>query len=127
MLVEWEVRGGASVAGSSLLHTDLHPLNILVSDRARVIDWAWSRLGAAWVDAAYLIIRLIDEGHEPDAAEDWAYPTGLLADVSSADLTAFSIAVTGTWTYLEHADPQTHRAHLTAAARRWAQYRLGQH
>jgi hypothetical protein len=126
MLVEWEARGGASMAGHSLLHTDLHPLNILVSDRARVIDWAWSRLGAAWVDTAYLVIRLIYEGHAPDVAEDWASTTGLFVDVSSADLTAFSIAVTGAWTYLEHADPQPHRGRLTAAARRWTQFRLCQ-
>lgn len=46
-------------------HTDLHPLNVLVSDRPRIVDWAWARKGRPWVDLAFLHLRLMLAGHEP--------------------------------------------------------------
>jgi hypothetical protein len=43
----------ALLAGDHLLHTDLNPDNILISDgRAWLVDWAWTTLGAAWIDPA---------------------------------------------------------------------------
>ncbi|GAB2775908.1 phosphotransferase [Amycolatopsis magusensis] len=125
LLVDWEARGIDAAAGDNLLHTDLHPLNILIGDgRAWVIDWAWSRTGAAWVDPAHLVVRLIDEGHSPDAAERWAATTAAWSTASAEALTAFSVALLGMWTYLQHTDPLPMRAGLTAAARRWAEHRL---
>jgi Ser/Thr protein kinase RdoA (MazF antagonist) len=51
--------------GDTLLHTDLHPLNVLTSDRPRIVDWAWARRGQPWVDRAFLHLRLMLAGHEP--------------------------------------------------------------
>ncbi|MFC3450904.1 phosphotransferase family protein [Amycolatopsis speibonae] len=125
VLVELEAEGIESVAGTSLIHTDLHQLNILVGDdRAWVIDWAWSRTGAAWIDAAHLVVRLIGQGHSPEAAEQWAGTTSAWHSASPEALTAFSAALLGMWTYLQHTDPLPMRAGLAAAARRWTEYRL---
>lgn len=121
---EQEVHGFAAARGDNLVHTDLHPLNILVADRARVIDWAWSRRGAAWVDAAHLVVRLIDQGHPPEEAEQWAEGTAAWPQARTDDLTAFAVALLGMWTYLEFSDPLPHRAALTMAARAWARHRL---
>ncbi len=125
LLVELEAEGIESAAGNSLIHADLHQLNILVGDgRAWVLDWAWSRTGAAWIDAAHLVVRLIDQGHDPESAEQWAATTAAWPAASAAALTAFSVALLGMWTYLHHADPLPVRAELAAAARRWTEYRL---
>jgi hypothetical protein len=124
LLVQLEGRGISAAAGDSLLHTDLHPLNILVADRARVIDWAWSRLGAPWIDAAHLVVRLMDQGHTPARAEQWAATTVAWPAATREELTGFAVALLGMWTYLEHHDPQPQRPRLTAVARAWAQHRL---
>ncbi|MGC7102739.1 phosphotransferase family protein [Amycolatopsis lurida] len=125
LLVEWEAQGIEAVEGDSLVHTDLHPLNILVGDsQAWVIDWAWSRTGAPWVDAAHLVVRLIDQGHTPETAERWATTTTTWSAASAEALTAFSVGLLGMWTYLQHTDPLPMRAGLRAAARRWVGYRL---
>jgi hypothetical protein len=125
LLANWEAKGIEAVAGDNLLHTDLHPLNILVGDRrAWVIDWAWSQTGAAWVDTAHLVVRLIGQGHTPEAAEQWAATTAAWSEASTDALTSFSVALLGMWTYLQHTDPLPMRAELTAAARTWAGHRL---
>ena len=122
--VAWEQCAADAVRGTSLLHTDLHPLNILVADRARIVDWAWSRRGAGWTDAAHLVVRLIDRGHPPGQAERWAAETAAWSEAGDEDLTSFAVALLGMWTYLEFRDPQPHRRRLTEAARTWARHRL---
>ncbi|MEV6906661.1 hypothetical protein [Amycolatopsis sp. NPDC051071] len=125
LLVELEAEGIESAAGNSLIHSDLHQLNILVGGgRAWVIDWAWSRTGAGWIDAAQLVVRLIDQGHDPETAEHWAATTFAWPTASAEALTAFSVALLGMWTYLHHTDPLPMRAALVTAARRWAEHRL---
>lgn len=57
---EWEQHAIAAVDGNCLSHTDLHSLNIVVSqDGARIVDWAWARRAASWVDPAILLLRLM--------------------------------------------------------------------
>ncbi|ANN19941.1 hypothetical protein SD37_32905 [Amycolatopsis orientalis] len=125
LFVKLEAKGIEATVGDSLIHTDLHQLNILVGGgRAWVIDWAWSQTGAAWIDAAHLVVRLIDQGHDPETAEHWAATTFAWPGVSPEALTAFSVALLGMWTYLHHTDPLPMRAGVTAAARRWAEHRL---
>ena len=124
LLVDWEARGVEASAGDTLLHTDLHPLNILVDDRAQVIDWAWSQTGAPWIDAAHLVVRLIDQGHTPEQAELWATGTIAWSEATPEALTAFAVVLLGMWTYLHHADPQPQRRRITEAAHAWARYRF---
>lgn len=125
-LLEWEARGIEWADGDSLVHADLHPLNLLVGEgRARIVDWAWSRKGDAATDAALLVIRLVHAGHTPESAEAWA---GLLPAWRAAGepkLTAFAVSIWGAWEYLQRSDPLPHRAALTSAAQTWAQHRLG--
>lgn len=122
--MHWEKRAVELVSGNSLLHTDLHALNILVGESARVIDWAWSRRGAIWVDTAFLVIRLIAAGHEPDEAEKWADAVPPWHDASDSARTAFAVAVYGIWAWLGRKSPLPHRPKLTAVARTWARCRL---
>jgi hypothetical protein len=113
------------VAGDSLIHTDLHDSNILISGgRAHVIDWAWARRGASWVDTGFLIIRLINAGHAPDEAEHWAASIPAWRAASDTAQSAFAVGVLGLWEWLEHSDPMSHRSRLTNAARIWAQHRI---
>jgi Ser/Thr protein kinase RdoA (MazF antagonist) len=106
------------VGGDSLIHTDLHALNILITEeQARIIDWAWARRGAPWVDTGFLIIRLIDAGHTPDQAERWASTITAWQTVSDTARSAFAVGVLGLWEWLEQSDPLPHRSRLTDAAR----------
>lgn len=125
LLVGWEACGIEAATGNTLLHTDLHQLNIIVvADRARVIDWAWSRIGAGWTDTAYLVVRLIDQGHTPEQAEGWAAGTSAWPEATPEKLTGFAAALLGMWPYLQHTDPQPQRPRLVEAARTWFLHRL---
>jgi hypothetical protein len=98
VLTEWEARAVELADGDSLVHTDLHGLNILVTEgRARVIDWAWSRLGSAAVDVAFLIARLVAAGHSPVEAEQWAETIPLWQHTPAETRTAFAVEVWGLW------------------------------
>jgi phosphotransferase family enzyme len=124
-LVGHEARAIELAEGDSLVHTDLHALNILVDgERARVVDWAWSRLGNAAIDPAFLIARLIAAGHDPAAAESWAGTIPAWRATPQPTRTAFAVAILGIWEYLERTEPLPHRAALTTAARQWVRYRL---
>ncbi|WP_086665166.1 phosphotransferase [Lentzea kentuckyensis] len=123
--VEWELSAQQFVDGDTLLHTDLHTWNIMVGDRVRVLDWAWSRRGAAWVDAGFLVLRLIQAGHDPHAAETWAESIPAWREANDEARTAFAIAVLGVWEFKQRDDPLPHREKLTAAARIWVKHRLG--
>ncbi|ANN16716.1 hypothetical protein SD37_14315 [Amycolatopsis orientalis] len=100
-LVAWERKVPALVAGNSLLHTDLHPDQFLIADdgEIRVIDWGWPARGAAWVDPAFLVIRLIDAGHPADEAETWARQNTRWAEAGDEAITAFAVYVAGLWSY----------------------------
>ncbi|GAA3891055.1 hypothetical protein GCM10022243_64940 [Saccharothrix violaceirubra] len=117
-LVSWAAHAPDHMTGDGLVHSDLHPLNFLVSDRTRVIDWAWWRTGAAWIDPAFLVIRLIAAGHEPEAAEKWAGRFDGFAAAPPDALTAFAASVLRLW---ERRFPTTD---TTDAARRWARHRV---
>jgi hypothetical protein len=53
--------------GNMLPHTDFNPLNILLRlDRVWIIDWAWTTCGAAFIDAACLLVLAMASGHSAD-------------------------------------------------------------
>jgi hypothetical protein len=123
--VDWERRAIAAVTDNQLAHTDLHSLNILVGERLRIVDWAWSRAAAPWLDTGFLLLRLIDAGHSPADAERWAADVEAWAAASEENRTAFAVAVLGIWEFLQRDQPLPHRERLTDAARRWVRYRFG--
>jgi len=125
-LIIWESRAVEVAEGDSLVHTDLHSLNILISDgRATVIDWAWSRLGSAAVDVAFLTARLVAAGHTPVAAVTWAenIPTWRSApfDVRAA----LAVQVWGLWERTGRERPRPLWTKITPAARAVARHQLG--
>lgn len=109
--------------GDSLLHTDLNPHNVLISDRAYLVDWGWATVGARWLDAGYWIIWLIAQGHEPVDAEAVAetVPAWRVAPRSGID--AFAAANVNLWREINEAgnDPWTRR--MRDASERWLMFR----
>ncbi|WP_026316057.1 phosphotransferase family protein [Actinokineospora enzanensis] len=119
-LTAWAGRAPEHMDGSALIHTDLNPANFLISDTAQVVDWAWWRTGAAWIDPAFVLIRLIAAGHSPAQAEQWANRISGFRDADSDALTAFAASVLRLW------ERRFAATEATAAARVWARYRLGE-
>ncbi|MDR7302231.1 phosphotransferase family protein [Haloactinomyces albus] len=85
--------------GDRLAHTDLHGDQILITgNTARVIDWGFPGCGAAWVDAAFMVLRLIEAGHRVSDAEAWAH-AHLTHCPDGERLTAFAAHIAGLWSY----------------------------
>jgi hypothetical protein len=82
--------------------------------------------GARWVDPAFLVLRLIEAGHTPSAAETWGrahFPA--LDDAGPGTLDAFAAYLAGMWTCWALGDnPPRGAAHRAQLARRYARYRL---
>lgn len=124
-LCAWEARGIELADGDSLVHTDLHSYNILVgADGARVVDWAWSRTGAAVVDVAFLVARLVAAGHTPESAERWANDLPAWYATSPTAKTALAVAIWGIWAYRNVEQPRPLWDKLVPAVREWALHRL---
>ncbi|MBR7827573.1 phosphotransferase [Actinospica sp. MGRD01-02] len=117
--------GVALLEGSSLLHTDYHGGNVLITnERAWLVDWAWATRGAAFIDLALLLPRLIAAGHSPDQAEAWAAKHTVWQDANPAAITAFAAAISRLWGQLaeRHADRKA-RQPIVDAAIIWADHR----
>jgi hypothetical protein len=115
----------ALLAGDTLLHTDLHPDNMLTNGRkVYFVDWAWPTLGAAWVDTAILALWLISTGHSVDQAELWARRSPTWHTVSPQALDTFTQANTRLWDQIATADPQPWKRRLADVAHQWSQHRL---
>ena len=116
------------VEGSALLHTDLHEHQFMLDDAGksvRIIDWGRPAVGAAWVDTAFLVIRLIAAGHTPEAAEGWASTVRPWPARSDKGVTAFACYVAGLWGYRAATTPFPGATRLSNAARNYARFRLG--
>lgn len=124
-LVELEAAAPELLDGDTLLHTDLQAGNILIGgDGVRLIDWAWASRGAAFIDAAFMVIRLIGAGHTPRTAESWACQVPAWRAARAEAVTAFAASVLGLWEHKTRTAPMPHSAGLTAVARQWARHRL---
>lgn len=121
-LVAWESNVPDIVSGSTLLHSDLNPGNILISDNIYFIDWACASRGAAWVDIAYVVPRLMAWGHSPQQAEEWAQQIPAWSKAADSILTAFAVSMAGIGEY--RCRQGLVKAGLAAALRKWARYRL---
>lgn len=114
----------ALLVGNHLLHTDLNPNNILVSeDRVWLVDWAWPTLGAPWIDPACAALWLIAEDHSPAAAETWARTLPAWNGVSRDGLDVFVAVSTRLWAAIANDDPQPWKLALRDAASRWQRHR----
>lgn len=118
----WAAKAPDHMHGDHLVHSDLNPANFFITDTAKVIDWAWWRTGATWIDPALLVIRLIAAGHRPDAAEHWAAQQSPDFATTPPDvLTALAASAVRLW---ERRFPSTA---TTTAARTWTRHRMSRY
>ncbi|WP_025349199.1 hypothetical protein [Nocardia nova] len=131
-LKDAEVRWGAYLdeevdasvfAGEALLHTDWNYSNVIIGDRARLVDWPWATRGAAWIDPGCWIVWLIFAGHDPGVAEGWATRVPAWHTASEHDLRLFSGALAAEWSATANRRPNMWTLGLRDAARRWAAHR----
>lgn len=114
----------ALLAGDRLLHTDLNPHNILITEGgARIVDWAWPTLGAAFIDPACAALWLIAEGHTPAAAETWASAIPAWRDAPAASIDVFTAVNARLWEQIASDDPQPWKQRLYQAAHTWQRHR----
>jgi hypothetical protein len=120
----WEAIAPELIDGDRLLHTDLHGEQFVVgpSGSIHVIDWGFPGAGAAWVDTAFLALRLVEAGHSPEQADTWARGLSSFVDVSNEALTAFAVYLAGMWGYwgaTESVRGARHRAQLALDYAAW--------
>jgi hypothetical protein len=113
------------IAGDHLLHTDPNPGNLLIAeDRAWLVDWAWATRGAAFIDLACFVPRLIGAGHAPAEAEDWTAKQAVWQNADPAAVTTFAKALARLWTKLADENPgQPWRRATARSANLWAAHR----
>ncbi|MEY9840488.1 aminoglycoside phosphotransferase [Streptacidiphilus sp. EB103A] len=110
--------------GDHLLHTDMAPDNVLIDGSAHLIDWAWPTRGAVWADAATWCVRLIDAGHTPAQAEQWARRLPAFESADPAALDAFAEAHARYWREVHRGDPaRAWTRRMAAAAAVWRDHR----
>ena len=113
--------------GPTLLHADLHADNLLVDNgQAQVVDWSLACSGAAWVDVALLIPRLIDAGHTPAQAEREAARVPAWGTAPADAVTALAATRALFATRLAKVGPaylRGKRARTATACRTWVEYR----
>lgn len=126
-LLAWEQLTAGHIAGDTLAHTDLSRSNfhLALNGRSFVLDWAWPAAAAAWVDTAFMVLRLIGAGRDPADAELWAESVPMWSKASPEGITAFAVAVAGVRTLRAVTHPAPHLPTLVEAATRWVVYRLG--
>ncbi|MGW8399710.1 phosphotransferase family protein [Streptomyces lydicus] len=113
----------ASFDGDCLLHTDWNHANVLVTDRARLVDWAWASRGAGWIDPALWVIWLISCGHTPAEAEQWASRVPAWAGPPPEAVDAFAAASARLWDEIAGADPDEWTRRIQLAASTWSTHR----
>jgi hypothetical protein len=112
--------------GDNLLHTDYAPDNVLIDgDQARLIDWAWPTIGAAFIDPSCLIVRLIFAGHTAAQAEACVAAAEAWQDAPARSVDAFAAALDKMWGEIASTDPSAWKRRMAAAARAWREHRAG--
>lgn len=112
------------LAGKTLLHTDFNPLNVLMdAGTARIIDWAWPTRGAAFIDPACFLLRLMLAGHTAAHAQAWAAQCDSWASAPDDAISAFALACARLYAEIAEQDSQPWKQHIAAAAQQWEQHR----
>lgn len=125
LLIKAEATAPQLIDGNTLAHTDLTAENILIeSASCRVIDWAFPAKAAEWVDTAYMVLRLIQTGHTPAEAEEWARKVATWDGASAHSTLAFNAALTGLWTLRAAENPGSWWDKLSATGLTWLRYQM---
>lgn len=114
-----------ALAGSTMLHCDLNPSNILITPAGdvRVVDWAFCSRGAAWLECAFLLPWLLRDGHTPDDAEAWLdrFPAWKQADPTIVD--SFASWLATAWARRDVPDAAPWIIEYAGITRTWATHR----
>lgn len=111
-------------AGAALIHTDWMPGNVMIADgRAWLVDWAWATAGAAWIDPACWVLRLIAHGHKEAEAETWGRRLRSYADADAGHVDAFALVNVNMWDDLAAESQSPWITDMQQASHRWAAYR----
>ena len=113
-------------SGTTLQHTDWLPDNVLfTSSRPYLIDWAWPTLGAAWMDPAFWLVRLIASGHTIKAAEQYAAQVPGYANADPTHINLFALANVQLWDEIEQQATKVSPwvRSLATASREWCEFR----
>jgi hypothetical protein len=113
------------LAGGSLLHTEWSPGNVLIGDRAYLVDWAWPTRGAAWIDPACWAVWLIASGHTPDSAESLAGCIPSWRNAPPRALDEFARVQALMWSGIAAESSESWTQSLATASAQWAAYRDG--
>ena len=112
-------RGLTSLAGESLLHTDIRADNLLIrtDGTVAVVDWPWACTGAAWFDQLLLCVNVdLYGGYDPEKLV-----RHYLESVNGDDITAALAGLCGYFTDVARQPPDpglpTVRAFQQAQAR----------
>jgi hypothetical protein len=127
--VRWADRIAPEVVdGQTLVHTDVTPHNFLIhGGGVTVVDWSMPCRGAAWIDTALMVVRLIRAGHSPEQAEAWAGQISVWSSARPESVDAFAAGVAALSRDRQQQRPSaTHLGPLAAAAACWRNYRSGQ-
>ncbi|HEX4818228.1 MAG TPA: hypothetical protein VFV66_36285 [Nonomuraea sp.] len=113
------------LVGGTLLHTDWHHTNLLVTGARtmRVVDWAVATRGAAWIDPACWVVWLVHAGHTAAEAQRWAAKVPAWSTAPDGALDAFARVLARYWQDIADKNPNTMTYRLRDAAARWAAYR----
>jgi hypothetical protein len=128
-LVALELRGLVAAQGTTLVHFDVLPHNILrTSDRVQFVDWPHARLGAPVIDLLMVLASGAADGIDPDPLLQ-AQPVAGVVD--RGDVDAVLAALTGFWLAgaLEPMPPglapiATAKLHLGVGGLTWLRRRL---
>ena len=93
--VRWADRVAPEVVdGQTLVHTDVTPHNFLIHEGGMtVVDWSMPCRGAAWIDTALMVVRLVRAGHSPEQAEGWAGQILVWSTARPEGVDAFAVGV----------------------------------
>ncbi|GIF19615.1 hypothetical protein Ate02nite_23450 [Paractinoplanes tereljensis] len=127
--VRWANRVAPEVVdGQTLVHTDVTPHNFLIhGGGVAVVDWSMPCRGAAWIDTALMVVRLIRAGHSPEQAEAWAGQISVWSSARPGAFDAFAAGVAALSRDRQQQRPSaTHLGPLADAAGNWSHYRSGE-
>lgn len=116
-----------AVDGQTLAHTDVTPHNFLIhAGGVTVVDWSMPCRGAAWIDTALMVVRLVRAGHSPDQAEAWADQIPVWSTARPEAIDAFAAGVAALGRDRQQQRPAViHLGPLADAAASWNHYRTG--
>ena len=90
-----------------MLHTNFNPLNVLLTAHgAWLIDWAWPTRGAAFIDPACFLLRLMLGGHTASQAEAWAAQCTSWGKTPDHAINVFGTACARLYDEIAREDPQ---------------------